>query len=83
MTSGKEEVLVRHVTDCLSKKPDVVEKLKAPLGKPELWQEEVKSSVGALCISQSESFKFVWKDPRTFASANNPAFDLTLKEQLP
>lgn len=83
MTSGKEEVLIRHVADCLSKKPDLVEKLKAPLGKPELWQEEVKSSVRALCMSQSESFKFVWKDPRTFASANNPAFDLTLKEQLP
>jgi hypothetical protein len=54
MTSGKEEVLVRHVTDCLSKKPDVVEKLKAPLGKPELWQDEVKSSVGhSACLRAS------------------------------
>jgi hypothetical protein len=51
LTSGKEDFLVRHVIDCLSKKPDVVEKLKAPLGKPELWEEEVRSSVKALCMS--------------------------------
>jgi hypothetical protein len=50
MTSGKEEFLVRHMIDCLLKKPDVVEKLKAPLGKPELWQEEVKSSLMALSM---------------------------------
>lgn len=81
MTSGKEEFLIQHVIDCLSKKPDVVEKLDKLTSNP--WQEEAKSSVKALCMSPGESFKFVWKDPRMIPSGSNPAFDLTLKEQLP
>jgi hypothetical protein len=36
MTSGKEEFLVGHVVDCLSKKPDVVVKLQAPLRRLDL-----------------------------------------------
>jgi hypothetical protein len=31
---------------------------------------------------KSDSFKFVWKDPRTFPSANNPALDVILREQM-
>lgn len=68
--------------DSLSKKPDVVEKLRESLGMPDRWQDEVKSSVKALCMSQGDSFKFVWQDPRMFPSANNPTFDLILKAQL-
>jgi hypothetical protein len=60
-----------------------VAKLQAPLGRPDLWQDDVKSSVRALCMFKGDSFKFVWKDPRMFPSANNPAFDLILREQLP
>jgi hypothetical protein len=83
VTSGKEDFLIRHVIDCLSKKPDVVESLKDHARKPEMWQEEVKSGVQALCMSQRDSFKFVWNDPRMLPSAHDPAFDITLREQLP
>jgi hypothetical protein len=79
---GDDNFLVEHVYKYISERPEIVSRLKTPLPKEELWEEELKSSVKALCMFQDDHFEFVWAVRDMFRSDKNPQFDAIIQQEL-
>ena len=80
---GTDEFLIEHVLECISERPEVVKRLKAPLARKDLWEDELKSSILDLCMYEKDAFKFIWDMGIMFRSKKNPTFEAILQQELP